>query len=166
MSIDAEITLENTTYSIEVEADGRLDIYVDNEWAGNGRWDGEIRDCAADLGDDVYEALDRVAALAIADADADPIITEHVREWGNTGPRGQLSIGGGFVSWCWDVRQETRTALADGEFDQLASDVAYSVDSAYRSDLALRAVTDEEAAEWLAYHRDELIEAIDESLND
>jgi hypothetical protein len=31
-------------------------------WAGDGRWSGRIEDCAADLGDDVYDAID--AALA------------------------------------------------------------------------------------------------------
>lgn len=46
--------------------DGKVTIsYCDGGqwiWAGDGKWDGEIIDCAADLGDEAYRLLD--AALA------------------------------------------------------------------------------------------------------
>lgn len=46
------------TYTADLDAD-RVTLARDGVWAGTGRWTGRsIVDCPADVGDDVYEALD------------------------------------------------------------------------------------------------------------
>lgn len=43
-------------------------IYRDGVLAGSGWWGGRIQDCPADLGDDVYDLLDRAIEAAIREA--------------------------------------------------------------------------------------------------
>lgn len=66
--MNATVTINDTTFTATVEGD-RVTISADGVWAGEGKWAadrGVIEDCAADLGDDVYDALD--AALVEAGA--------------------------------------------------------------------------------------------------
>ena len=57
-----EISHANVDYSISIDGE-TVSISADGVWVGRGRWNGAaIEDCAADLGDDVYDALD--AAIA------------------------------------------------------------------------------------------------------
>ena len=47
-------------------------IYADGVWAGKGRWDTDGRlivDCAADLPEEVYEAIESAFADELADED-------------------------------------------------------------------------------------------------
>lgn len=65
-----KVTIAGHEYSAELsrapDADcTAVSIYMDHVWAGNGHLDNTtlaITDCAADLGDDVYEALDEAIA--------------------------------------------------------------------------------------------------------
>jgi len=63
------ITLEinDATYTIEYLADvNHVDITRNDEWAGSGKWNGStVYDCAADLGDDVYDEIDEALCTAI-----------------------------------------------------------------------------------------------------
>lgn len=67
----ATIAHGNTTYTATLE-DDRVSITEDGVHVGSGRWNGRaIYDCPADLGDEVYEALD--AALTEATLPTRPI---------------------------------------------------------------------------------------------
>ena len=70
--------------SAEVEMDGRVyrafafrrfnngrpwiavSVTVDGQWAGDGQWADAIIDCPADLGDEVYDALDEALRAVLA----------------------------------------------------------------------------------------------------
>jgi hypothetical protein len=69
-----ERTMNNTTvtiehadhiYTVEVEADGAIDITVDGVVAGRGTWDGRRIECDAVLPEEAYDAME--AALERAD---------------------------------------------------------------------------------------------------
>lgn len=64
MTTEISITIADAAYTASIE-NSRVEIHRDGVWAGTGRWDGRIVDCAADLGDDVYEALDEALVDAI-----------------------------------------------------------------------------------------------------
>ena len=56
-------TINGVEYSVQLCAGYIVDIYRGSEFAGRGRWYGtRIEDCAADLGDEVYDALDDLLA--------------------------------------------------------------------------------------------------------
>lgn len=57
---DAEVTIDGVRWVATVDlTTSKVRIFRDGIWAGDGVWTGvEICDCAADLGDEVYEALD------------------------------------------------------------------------------------------------------------
>lgn len=59
-SVTATITIDNSEYTATVNG-SRVTISRNEVWVGDGRWDYEnhrIEDCPADLGEDVYDALD------------------------------------------------------------------------------------------------------------
>lgn len=93
---------------------------------------------------------------------ADDVIESTFEQWGD--PFDGWS--GGFAQWAWDMRRETRTALADGDVADIARDVVYTVAQHVSNETAARRVTDEEVAAWLLDRRPELIAALDESLAD
>jgi len=78
------------------------------------------------------------------------------------------SLEDGFVSWCWDDREETLEALLNGSTDSLASDVAYSAEEGEKmqADYEGTQCTEAAAEEFIQHYKTELIEAITESLND
>jgi hypothetical protein len=59
-------TIEGRTYTAEVDDNGTVTLSRDGVWAGEGRWDGRIEDCAASLPDEVFDALDSAIAAAMA----------------------------------------------------------------------------------------------------
>ena len=66
------VALNGTEYAIELarpaDADTtRVHIYADNVWVGSGTlsWHVRIEDCAADLGKDVYDALEDALSDAL-----------------------------------------------------------------------------------------------------
>lgn len=68
-SITATVTVGGSEYRATVH-DGTVTVDARMpegrwEWAGSGRWDGAITDCAAPIGEDVYEALDDALATRI-----------------------------------------------------------------------------------------------------
>lgn len=80
-------------------------------------------------------------------------ISTHFAGWGDAS-----SPATGFVAFAWDMAQETHTALADGAgaaFEQLASDVAYSINQTDGE-----RVSDADAAAWLLEHRARLVDAL------
>ena len=95
-------------------------------------------------------------------------ITDHFSSWGghHTGTL-QGDPRAGFVDWAWDARTETLAAL-HGLVDagQLLDDIAYSL----RQCDALRTADQADVVcasrDFLEHHRDELIEALQASLND
>lgn len=70
--VDDYITDDGEYDHVVAEYTAKLDGGVveicdsESHWVGTGKWDGSIQDCTADLGDDVYEALD----TALLDAGA------------------------------------------------------------------------------------------------
>lgn len=84
------VEVEAQGYSASVTADGKVSISNERgEWAGDGRWDADacrIEDCAADLGDDVYEALEETIAEAIDEAATVMTASEYAlaRGWSRT----------------------------------------------------------------------------------
>lgn len=58
--VSASVTMGDSEYTVTVN-DGRVSISENGILAGTGRWDSDnhrIEDCPADLGEDVYDALD------------------------------------------------------------------------------------------------------------
>lgn len=71
------VTVAGVGYSVDLAGE-RVTIYREGVWAGDGRVDAtvedvrngarpEIVDCAADLGDEVYDALDEAIQDAMAE---------------------------------------------------------------------------------------------------
>ncbi len=64
-------TADGWTASCSVDEDSpdrRIVVDItdpDGHWAGRGVWRGQIEDCAADLGDEVYDRLDAALATSI-----------------------------------------------------------------------------------------------------
>jgi len=56
--ISVQIERNGYTYTARVTSESDISISRDGIWAGNGKWTNCISDCAADLGEDVYEALE------------------------------------------------------------------------------------------------------------
>lgn len=56
-------------YEVQMDSDGETVHIYNNEgvWLGTGRWNNRLDQCAADLGDDVYDAIDDVIGDAITD---------------------------------------------------------------------------------------------------
>lgn len=46
-------------YTLDILTNGSVTLTVDGVWAGNGRVSGRRIECAADIHDEVYEALER-----------------------------------------------------------------------------------------------------------
>lgn len=87
------------------------------------------------------------------------VIDNHFANWNQAiNLSGDRAVIAGFVTFAYDMAQETRTLLADGDLEQLASDVVYSAKQA--GDV----VSEAEAVEWLTSRRAELIEALDEAI--
>ncbi len=68
-----KIEMYGSTITATVDADSMVSISVDGVWAGDGIWEGQIVDCAAQFGsdvqtDEVYDALDEALQDAIDDA--------------------------------------------------------------------------------------------------
>lgn len=60
-------TTDNNTYRASLDPETkcvRISYRQGSDWiwAGDGKWDGGIADCAADLGDEAYEMLDEALA--------------------------------------------------------------------------------------------------------
>lgn len=77
------VTVSGTVYSLEMDYEARRVVIYKAErgglkvWAGVGNLrSGRIEDCGADLGDDVYDALD-----ARIKRETKPRKTESVSEW-------------------------------------------------------------------------------------
>jgi hypothetical protein len=65
--ITVTVTIDGNDYTATLE-DGQVTLTENGKWAGKGRWDepnARIEDCAADLGEDVYDALDAALDAAI-----------------------------------------------------------------------------------------------------
>ena len=61
----ANITVQAAGYEATVDGD-KVSISRDGVWSGTGRWIGtRIEDCTANLGDDVYDALDDAIAAVL-----------------------------------------------------------------------------------------------------
>jgi len=89
----------------------------------------------------------------IAAHDAAHIIDAHMTAWnGTTGAH--LDACTGFGVWAQDVLEETRAALVDGDIEQIAADVVYSLAQAHHE------VTEYQATEWLQENREGLIAAM------
>lgn len=69
----------------------------------------------------------------------------------------------GFISFAWDMRKETLTALCDGDDERLTDDIAYALRQVeeYRS-----ADTEAAARAYIEGYRADLIEALTESLRE
>jgi len=60
-----DITINEIDITAEIE-DNHIDITVNGEWAGSGTLhNGRIEDCAAPLGEDVYEAIEAEIKAAL-----------------------------------------------------------------------------------------------------
>jgi hypothetical protein len=91
-------------------------------------------------------------------------ITDHFSSWG-----GHHTLRDGFVDWAWDARSETLAALQGLDEDglnQLVDDIAYSLRQSDQFRTADQADVDRASRDFLEHHRDELIEALRDSLND
>lgn len=65
MKIEVEVTVDGVEYTAQIDG-GKVIISAGGVWAGNGRWNGhQVEDCAADLGDAAYEAIDAAIRNAI-----------------------------------------------------------------------------------------------------
>lgn len=57
---------DDVEYDITLVEDGSISITIDGVWAGDGAWDGtNIVDCAAQLGEKVYDGLESVLGDAV-----------------------------------------------------------------------------------------------------
>ena len=91
-------------------------------------------------------------------------ITDHLEGWG-----GHHTLRDGFLDWAWDMRAETLAALQGLDEDglnQLVDDIAYSLRQSDQFRTADQADVDRASRDFLEHHRDELIEALRDSLND
>ena len=59
-----DVVVDGVAYSATVERDV-VSIDADGHWAGDGVWSGRIDDCAADLPDAAYDALDAAIAAKL-----------------------------------------------------------------------------------------------------
>lgn len=69
----ASVTIDSSTYTITLDAEGAVSISRDGVWSGDGRWDADshrIEDCPADLGEEVYEALEEALEDALREVRA------------------------------------------------------------------------------------------------
>lgn len=72
--VEVKVDVAGTTYGARVDHGAattlrpvvRVTISRDGVYAGSGWWDDAIVDCPADLGDDVYDALDTEIRAALA----------------------------------------------------------------------------------------------------
>jgi hypothetical protein len=67
------VTIADYTYTASTRpvpsGDGEtieVRIYRDDVWSGTGEWDDAIVDCPADLGDDVYDAIEAALRTVLA----------------------------------------------------------------------------------------------------
>ena len=59
MNTIIEVTHNGTDYTLEIDGDAIVEIYSEGRWLGDGLWNGrQIDDCTADLGDELYGALE------------------------------------------------------------------------------------------------------------
>ena len=65
--ISVTIDHDDTTYTATLDG-AKVTISRDGMWSGDGRWTGKaITDCAANIGDEVYDALDEALVDAIGE---------------------------------------------------------------------------------------------------
>ena len=89
-------------------------------------------------------------------------IADHFSSWG-----GHHTLRDGFVDWAWDARSETLAALHGlVDADQLVDDIAYSLRQCDAFRTADQADVERAAQGFLDTHREELICALRDSLND
>jgi len=91
-------------------------------------------------------------------------IADHFSSWG-----GHHTLRDGFVDWAWDARSETLAALQGLDEDglnQLVDDIAYSLRQRDDFRTADQADVDRASRDFLEHHRDELIEALRDSLTE
>ena len=96
-------------------------------------------------------------------------ITDHFSSWGghHTGTL-QGDLRAGFVDWAWDVRDEMLAVLhgLDEEVvDQLVDDIAYSIRQSDEFRTAEQGAVERAAQKFLEDHRQELVGALQDSLN-
>ena len=101
-------------------------------------------------------AITNTAAFATIDA--------HFEGWARTTT--YQTAAQGFVSWAWDTREEMIADLKSGDLTQTCEDVVYSIGQEAALDGEIEVPSDLKAAAWLAYHRDDLINELTESLDD
>ena len=89
-------------------------------------------------------------------------ITDHFSSWG-----GYCTLRDGFLDWAYDLREETLAALQFPDDDaQLIEAISYSVRQCEEFRTAEQADVDRAAQGFLEHHRDELIEALQDSLDE
>lgn len=107
---------------------------------------------------DVEEMLHKHAEWLASVERKESIIETLFKKWGDAGDE-----YAGFVAWCWDLREETLDNLSAINFGELPGQVAnyVTMQDKYRGE-------DFEAAakEWIDWHEEELVQAIEESLED
>jgi hypothetical protein len=63
--VEVEVTVDGVEYTAQIDGE-KVIISAGGVWAGNGRWNGhQVEDCAADLGDAAYEAIDAAIRNAL-----------------------------------------------------------------------------------------------------
>ncbi len=73
----------------------------------------------------------------------------------------------GFVTWVWDMRQETLTALQTRQDEGIAEELEHHAEQvAISDDVDAPQAAGKAAAQYIAEHRDTLIQALQESLQD
>ena len=99
-------------------------------------------------------AITNTAAFATIDA--------HFEGWARTTT--YQTAAQGFVSWAWDRKEQILADLKAINFN-LDADIVYSISQQAQLD-EIEVPSEAEAAAWLAYHRDDLINELTESLDD
>jgi hypothetical protein len=71
----------------------------------------------------------------------------------------------GFVTWAWDVRDQMIEALKGGDTAQTCKDIIYSIEAQAQRE-SIIVPSEQEATAWLMANRNDLINALTESLED
>lgn len=68
------VSVNDQDWSVELMADGTVDIETGGVWAGSGEWNGQcIEECDAVLGEAVYDAIEDALAEGADDLTSDEL---------------------------------------------------------------------------------------------
>jgi len=98
---------------------------------------------------------------AITNTAAFATITSHFESYQKTTT--EQTATDGFVSWAWETRKQILADLKASNFN-LDAEIVYSISQQAQIDGEIEVPSEQEAAAWLAYHRDDLITALVESM--